>query len=719
MSRRLSRVPKLLVRVLLLAAVSAVASADFKRGMDLWDRGKLAEATAEFRRGADAGDARAQDQLGIMYEEGQGVAEDPPSAAFWYEKAAVQGYAPAQLNLARLYRNGKGVARDESRAVHWYTQAAEGGLAIAQFFLGLMYDTGKGVPHDPMRAYMWFSLAAAQGDQDALLKRDRLAKRLDEAQMREAARIGSRHGDMGAPKSTRTDTAHTRPLPATYDKPAGSAPSVSAPRPAIAVPPSRALSRSEVRDLQRQLRALGFAPGPADGRPGPRTQAAVRALERARGTAVTGALTLASLELARAPAQAVAPASSSTQVSDATSHAKGRPASAPPPRPARIPARGRALVREIQRQLAWLGFGPGPVDGLVGKRTVQAARDYERANGRRVTGKLTPNLLRTLLETSTSQAPRRAPKQTVSTSAGRPPLPALVAPATGKRVSPDATRLPLAPSVPTKPLASVQSVPRKVEPAPQPEARTQPDPYKLRGAALVREFQRELARLGYDIGPIDGVIGKQTVNAAKAFQQGSGVRRTGKLTPSLLKRMQIARTPESASPAAARAPAHKRAQPVPAPSNPRATSVPRRAAAVSERDEGELRPGGTALVLAIQRSLNRLGYRVGIPDGVVGSRTVGAAQQFQRATGRRPTGVLGDTLLRALNAAVSKGALSRVAVREIQARLNERGYAVGPADGLVGSKTIQAVRAYQQRNGISPDGRLSRELLDALRSAGS
>jgi hypothetical protein len=43
-----------------------------------------------------------------------------------------------------------------------------------------------------------------------------------------------------------------------------------------------------VRALQARLRALGFDPGPLDGLFGPRTQAAVRAFQRARGLEVDG-----------------------------------------------------------------------------------------------------------------------------------------------------------------------------------------------------------------------------------------------------------------------------------------------------------------------------------------------------------------------------------------------------------------------------------------------
>jgi localization factor PodJL len=50
----------------------------------------------------------------------------------------------------------------------------------------------------------------------------------------------------------------------------------------------RPLSASEVAQLQRQLRALGFKPGPADGVVGPRTIAAAREFQAAQGLPATG-----------------------------------------------------------------------------------------------------------------------------------------------------------------------------------------------------------------------------------------------------------------------------------------------------------------------------------------------------------------------------------------------------------------------------------------------
>ncbi|WP_231577635.1 tetratricopeptide repeat protein, partial [Treponema phagedenis] len=62
----------------------------------------------------------------------------------WYTKAAEQGFAWAQNNLGSMYDNGEGTAVDKNQAFYWYTKAAEQGVAEAQYNLGRMYSNGEG-----------------------------------------------------------------------------------------------------------------------------------------------------------------------------------------------------------------------------------------------------------------------------------------------------------------------------------------------------------------------------------------------------------------------------------------------------------------------------------------------------------------------------------------------------------------------------------------------
>ena len=55
-----------------------------------------------FRLAAEQGLAEAQNDLGYMYKEGQGVTQDYKEALKWYRLAAEQGHAEARKKIKRL-----------------------------------------------------------------------------------------------------------------------------------------------------------------------------------------------------------------------------------------------------------------------------------------------------------------------------------------------------------------------------------------------------------------------------------------------------------------------------------------------------------------------------------------------------------------------------------------------------------------------------------------
>ena len=113
---------------------------------------------------AEQGEVDAQNNLGTMYANGEGVPQDYKEAMKWYRLAAEQGDAFAQYALGDMYANGQGVSQDEGEAVKWYRMAAEQGDAFAQCALGVMYADGRGVSQDEGEAMKWFRMAAEQGD---------------------------------------------------------------------------------------------------------------------------------------------------------------------------------------------------------------------------------------------------------------------------------------------------------------------------------------------------------------------------------------------------------------------------------------------------------------------------------------------------------------------------------------------------------------------------
>ncbi len=82
---------RLVLTFAILIGLAAPSWAGFAEGVAAWDRGDYATALREFRPLAEQGDASAQHNLGLMYNNGLGVAQDYAEAVRWYRKAVEQG----------------------------------------------------------------------------------------------------------------------------------------------------------------------------------------------------------------------------------------------------------------------------------------------------------------------------------------------------------------------------------------------------------------------------------------------------------------------------------------------------------------------------------------------------------------------------------------------------------------------------------------------------
>jgi len=141
------------------------------------------EAMRLFHEAAKKGDPAGEYRLGEMYfvdaglygltptyfppppvleDKRQPVLEAYAKALKWLRKAADQKEARAQYLLAQMYRFGTGVAPDEAEAGKWLRKAADSGLADAQFEVGQMYENGQGVPRKVAEAIRWYRKAAGK-----------------------------------------------------------------------------------------------------------------------------------------------------------------------------------------------------------------------------------------------------------------------------------------------------------------------------------------------------------------------------------------------------------------------------------------------------------------------------------------------------------------------------------------------------------------------------
>lgn len=136
----------------------------FQQAAALFSQGRAREAAPLLQQAAAAGDAEAQNLLGVMHLNGLAVEQDAGRAAELFQSAADSGLKEARFNLSNLLYNGIGLARDEARAQEHLLNAARDGHRPALRGLGYLYhfmgDTGDW----PELATRCFRLAAEAGD---------------------------------------------------------------------------------------------------------------------------------------------------------------------------------------------------------------------------------------------------------------------------------------------------------------------------------------------------------------------------------------------------------------------------------------------------------------------------------------------------------------------------------------------------------------------------
>jgi TPR repeat protein len=131
--------------ILLLAPYYSLHALTTDKAVMAMKNGDFEMALKELRPLIEKSDPNAQFLMGMLYDAGNGVAQDQAIAASWYRKAAEQNHPIAQLFLGILYYSGNGVGEDYKKAAHWFQAAANNGNDKAQFYLGSMYAKGTGL----------------------------------------------------------------------------------------------------------------------------------------------------------------------------------------------------------------------------------------------------------------------------------------------------------------------------------------------------------------------------------------------------------------------------------------------------------------------------------------------------------------------------------------------------------------------------------------------
>lgn len=153
---------------------------------------------------------------------------------------------------------------------------------------------------------------------------------------------------------------------------------------AASIEASIGLSRSQRILIQKQLTAVGYSTGVADGLWGAKTRSAIGRWQTANKLSATGYVTATQVRLiAKQAGAAVEPDTGGARPGDDL-----------------IEERLLSLTyterREVQRRLTLLGYSTGGVDGSFGRNTRLALAAWQQDEGLRASGYLTADQLRTL-----------------------------------------------------------------------------------------------------------------------------------------------------------------------------------------------------------------------------------------------------------------------------------------------------------------------------------
>ena len=261
---------------------------------------------------------------------------------------------------------------------------------------------------------------------------------------------------------------------------------------------------------------------------------------------------------------------------------------------------------------------------------------------------------------------------------------------------------------------------------------------------LVMDVQRHLEGLDYDPGPVDGIMGRRTENAIRAFQRFAGLTVTGDVSPGLVERLREAEAAQAVAAAPGPDSPEKAAEPVDAQAqlslgisymfgqgvpqdNAQGVRWIRKAAEqglmVAQYYIGSLYHSNLGVPEDYEQAYFWLSLAAAEGDEQVVKRRDEAAKKLtpqqiaaveQRVRDWRPTKAAPSSR-QTKTATVTPAVPTRGLVMDVQRRLAGLGYDPGPADGIMGGKTGNAIRAFQRFAGLTVTGEVSPGLAERLR----
>ncbi len=145
---------------------------------------------------AQEGHGEAMFFLALMYERGNGVAQNPQEAVRWYVRSALCGWSDSMFNLGQKFYKGEVVQPDQSKAADLFFLVATTGDPDGQWAFGVLVAAGEGRPQDLIEGCGWLLLAANQGHEGAKTELQKFRQQMTAEQMGDAEAVAQTLDEM-------------------------------------------------------------------------------------------------------------------------------------------------------------------------------------------------------------------------------------------------------------------------------------------------------------------------------------------------------------------------------------------------------------------------------------------------------------------------------------------------------------------------------------------
>lgn len=126
-----------------------------KKSKEFLEKQDFKNALPLIRLAAEKGNAEAEYNYGVCYQQGLEVPKEDSIANIWFLKAAKQGWKDAQFKMAYSYATGRGVMRNDKQSFYWSVKCAEQGDPECMFNVVSCYMEGRGVQKNLDSMLVW------------------------------------------------------------------------------------------------------------------------------------------------------------------------------------------------------------------------------------------------------------------------------------------------------------------------------------------------------------------------------------------------------------------------------------------------------------------------------------------------------------------------------------------------------------------------------------